>query len=88
MEKPSTPRLIRLRLTVGIGGMWGKHTHNRLIASAQVKDNLSPIGDIQPANEAQACPLTKLEIPHMRPIQRFFRCPIFGTQPLVFSSLS
>jgi len=33
----------------------------RLIDSASVQDVLSPIGDIQPANEAQIRPLTKLE---------------------------
>ncbi len=33
----------------------------RLIDSSKVKDSLSPIGDIQPANEAQTRPLTKLK---------------------------
>ena len=32
----------------------------RLIESASVKDHLSPMGDIQPINERQARPLTKL----------------------------
>lgn len=33
----------------------------QLMESASVKDVLSPIGDIQPANEAQTRPLAKLE---------------------------
>ena len=39
---------------------------HRLIGSAQVYENLSPIGDIQPINEAQARPLAKLETPELQ----------------------
>lgn len=39
----------------------GKAYAHRLIGSAQIKDNLSPIGDITPTNEAQTRPLTKLK---------------------------
>ena len=37
-----------------------KTNANRLIGSAQVKDSLAPMGVIQPINERQARPLTKL----------------------------
>lgn len=33
----------------------------RLIEAAEVRQNLSPMGDILPANERQARPLTELE---------------------------
>jgi hypothetical protein len=39
----------------------GKAYAHRLIGAATVRDNLSPIGDVLPANEAQARPLTLLE---------------------------
>ena len=33
----------------------------RLVAAAEVVQNLSPIGDTQPTHESQVRPLTKLE---------------------------
>lgn len=41
-------------------------THvNRLVAASEVVENVTPIG-VKPANEAQACPLTRIEDPKER----------------------
>ena len=44
----------------------------RLIEAFSVMDNLSPIGDVLPKNEAQARPLTRLDVHNQRKLWRDF----------------
>jgi len=44
----------------------------RLIAAAEVIDQLSPIGNVLPQNEAQARPLTQLPPDQLKPVWRAF----------------
>jgi hypothetical protein len=50
----------------------GRSQAYRLIDAFEVIDNLSPIGDVLPKNEAQARPLTKLERHGQRQVWREF----------------
>ncbi|KPA11398.1 DNA methylase [Candidatus Magnetomorum sp. HK-1] len=49
-----------------------KSSAYRLIDAAEVIDNLSPIGDIIPINEAQVRPLTKLDPLTQKNVWRYF----------------
>lgn len=50
----------------------GRSHAYRLIEASVVIENLSPSGDVLPKNEAQARPLTRLDIPNQKKVWRDF----------------